>query len=298
MKIFELDIWKGDWGLPSVDLECLQVLTYAKFSDIPLKVNASNNPFRTRNSRLPVLRACHDELILDSAKSIIEYFRGKNYNVDYGLSQKICADVIAYDKLLREKLYPALQFVWWIDKKNVDELVRPWYCKALPFPFNFYYPGKYEQTARTMFETLFPGEDNMTVIESKVYAEAQKCLTLLSRRLEDSLYFFGEKPTTLDAIIYSYLAPLLKAPLPNPALQNHLKACTNLVKYVSRISLKYFKNEYNDYEQQRTEEDIQKIRRNSETEFPHKRRNQFLAGLFAGLAMAGYALSNGIVKSF
>lgn len=26
MEIFELDIWKGDWGLPSVDTECLQVL--------------------------------------------------------------------------------------------------------------------------------------------------------------------------------------------------------------------------------------------------------------------------------
>lgn len=26
MDMFELSIWKGDWGLPSVDTECLQVL--------------------------------------------------------------------------------------------------------------------------------------------------------------------------------------------------------------------------------------------------------------------------------
>lgn len=26
MDTFELTIWKGDWGLPSVDTECLQVL--------------------------------------------------------------------------------------------------------------------------------------------------------------------------------------------------------------------------------------------------------------------------------
>lgn len=25
-EILQLDIWKGDWGLPSVDVECLQVL--------------------------------------------------------------------------------------------------------------------------------------------------------------------------------------------------------------------------------------------------------------------------------
>lgn len=23
---YQLDIWKGDWGLPSVDIQCLQVL--------------------------------------------------------------------------------------------------------------------------------------------------------------------------------------------------------------------------------------------------------------------------------
>lgn len=120
-------------------------------------------------------------------------------------------------------------------------------------------------------------------------------MTLLSTRLDDSLYFLGCQPTVLDAIIYSYLAPLLKAPLPNPALQNHLKACTNLVKYVSRISLKCFEREYYDYEQQKAKDNSQKIRRDSENEFPNKRRNQLLAGLFAGVAMIGYALSNGIV---
>ena len=26
MDTFELTIWKGDWGLPSVDTECLQIL--------------------------------------------------------------------------------------------------------------------------------------------------------------------------------------------------------------------------------------------------------------------------------
>lgn len=25
-EVLQLDVWKGDWGLPSVDIECLQVL--------------------------------------------------------------------------------------------------------------------------------------------------------------------------------------------------------------------------------------------------------------------------------
>lgn len=77
-------------------------------------------------------------------------------------------------------------------------------------------------------------------ISFQIYSDAEKCLTLLSTRLGDSKYFFGNQPSSLDAIIYSYLAPLLKAPFPNPTLQNHLKACHNLVNFVIRISQKYF----------------------------------------------------------
>lgn len=119
---------------------------------------------------------------------------------------------------------------------------------------------------------------------------------MLSTRLGDRDYFYGQRPNTIDAIIYSYLAPLLKTPLPNPILQNHLKACTNLVKYVLRISQKYFKSEYQNYEKDQAEEKTEKLEKDSESEFPNKRRNQFLATFIAALAMSAYALSTGIVE--
>ncbi|XP_076634745.1 metaxin-1 isoform X1 [Colletes latitarsis] len=294
MKVLELSVWKGDWGLPSVDTDCLQVLVYAKFNGISLKVNTTGNLFNAPNGRLPVLRCSSGTL--DTVEEIINYLREQNINTEYVLSRKECATVVAYNSMLKEKLFPAIQFIWWIDKKNVDELIRPWYCKALPFPLNFYYPRKFEKQTQALFETLYPTEDNMVVIENKVYSEAQKCLTLLSTRLGDLDYFFGTTPSMLDAIIYSYLVLLLKVPLPNPALQNHLKACTNLVKYISRISQKYFESNYQEYTQRKTEENAQKKTNDSENEFPNKRRNQLFAGIFATLAMAGYAFSTGIVE--
>jgi len=68
------------------------------------------------------------------------------------------------------------------------------------------------------------------------------------------------------------------------------------VKYVSRISQRYFENEYQNYEKHKAEKNAEKLRRDSETEFPNKRRNQILAAFAATLAMVGYALSTGIVK--
>ncbi|XP_012218496.1 metaxin-1 isoform X2 [Linepithema humile] len=293
VEVLQLDIWKGDWGLPSIDIDCLQVLAYAKFIGEPLKVNPASNLFGTPNGRLPLLKAGLSTL--DTVKDILPFFRAKR-NSDYMLTDKQYADVMAYDALLKEKLYPAFQFIWWIDKKNLDELVRPWYCKALSFPFNFYYPGKFERQAHSLMESLYPLEDNINDIENKVYSEAQKCLTLLSTRLGDSDFFSGQEPNTIDAIIYSYLAPLLKIPLPNSVLQNHLKNCTNLAKYVSRISQRYFGDVYQTYEKHKAEKNAEKLKTDSESEFPNKRRNQIFAAFVATLAMAGYALSMGIVE--
>ncbi|OAD57699.1 Metaxin-1, partial [Eufriesea mexicana] len=291
MDVFELSIWKGDWGLPTVDTECLQVLVYAKFNDIPLKINANANPFNTPNGRLPVLKCKNDTF--NAVQDIIAFFRQQHYNSEYDLSRKHCATVMAYEAFLKEKLFPALQFIWWIDKENADKIIRPLYSKALPFPFNFYYPAQYERKARTLIQVMFPVEEDMTVIENKVYSEAQKCLTLLSTSLGDSKYFLDKGPTVLDAIVYSYLAPLLKANLPNSALQNHLKACTNLVAFVSRISDKYFASEGSEYQAKETAQNIKKY---SHNEFPNKRRNQIFAGVFTALLMTTYALSSGILE--
>ena len=51
---------------------------------------------------------------------------------------------------------------------------------------------------------------------------------------------FFRSPSSVDAVMYAYLAPLLKAPYPNNALQNYLNNCDNLVKFVVRISQNYF----------------------------------------------------------
>ncbi|XP_012272254.1 metaxin-1 isoform X2 [Orussus abietinus] len=293
MSPMRLEIWRGDWGLPSTDVNCLRVLAYAKFSEAPLEVMATSNPFRAPKGQLPVLRC--DAQTLATPKDITAFLNARNYTTDFGLNSKQCAEVLAYDTMLKDKLYPALQFIWWVDQKNCTEIIRPWYGKAIPFPLSLYYPGKFERQAKAMVEALYPLED-ISGIENEVYSEAQKCLTLLSTRLGESHYFFGSAPTSLDAIIYSYLAPLLQAPVPNAALQNHLKACGNLTQFVTRITQKYFPDDYTRYMKQKAEENAQKLRRDSDSEFPNKRRNQFLAGLCATLAMVSYALSTGIVQ--
>lgn len=43
------------------------------------------------------------------------------------------------------------------------------------------------------------------------------------------------RPSSLDALVFGYLAPLLKLPLPDDRLQQHIKACPNLVRFVDSL---------------------------------------------------------------
>ena len=51
----------------------------------------------------------------------------------------------------------------------------------------------------------------LQMVESAVYKKAEECLSLLARRLGEEPYFFGKSPSSVDALMYGYLAPLLKA---------------------------------------------------------------------------------------
>lgn len=70
----EVECWKGDWGLPSIDYKCLEVLVnkltkkcyfwinkwlllqaFARFTNAPINIKISNNPFRAIKGELPVV---------------------------------------------------------------------------------------------------------------------------------------------------------------------------------------------------------------------------------------------------
>lgn len=43
------------------------------------------------------------------------------------------------------------------------------------------------------------------------------------------------RPSSLDALIFGYLAPILKLPLPSDRLQQHILGCPNLVRFIESI---------------------------------------------------------------
>ncbi|XP_069805828.1 metaxin-1 [Dendropsophus ebraccatus] len=291
----ELYCWKGDWGLPSVDLDCLTVLTYAKFSGAPLKVHKLSNPWRSPSGQLPALRT-PDEGVVFHTNNIITHLKKQKYNADYDLSAKQGADTMAFISLLEEKLLPALIHTFWVDAKNYVDHTRKWYAETIPFPLNFFIPNQMHKRHLERLQ-LIRGEswrEDDEVLEKQLYMDAQECLTLLSQRLGAHRFFFGDSPASLDAHIFSHLALILYIKLPSGRLQQHLKSLPNLCQYCDSIVSIYFT---------RDGETFPRISPKSPTaespdceEEPNKRRNQILSVAVGLLAMISYALLSGIVS--
>ena len=218
-------IWPSDWGIASIDPHCLQLMAYAKFSGAPITFHESANPFWTPKSNLPVFRT-NEGLELPTFVSVVNHLKSLNYSADYNLTPKQQAEVAAITQLMEEKLYPALLYVFWIDLNNHSQLTCPWFAKQMTFPLNMYYPSKYRNHAESVMEGRFgiqfnDAPDVRSVIETAVHKNAEECLNMLAERLGEENFLFGQGPSSADALLYGYLAPLLKAPFPNPTLQNY-----------------------------------------------------------------------------
>ncbi|NXW85834.1 MTX1 protein, partial [Alopecoenas beccarii] len=124
----------------------------------------------------------------------------------------------------------------------------------------------------------------------QLYRDARECLTLLSQRLGSQKFFFGDSPASLDALVFSRLAPLLKAKLPNGKLQQHLKSLQNLCNYCTSILSLYFP-----WDGAGAPRTVGAEGGEAEEE-PHKRRNQLLSVVVGLAAMLAYAFLSGIVS--
>jgi glutathione S-transferase len=73
----------------------------------------------------------------------------------------------------------------------------------------------------------------------EIYAIGIADLIALSDFLADKLFFFGNKPTSLDASAYGILANILWAPFDSP-IKNKAQQLNNIVAYCDQMRDRYY----------------------------------------------------------
>uniref|UniRef100_A0A8C4QV59 Metaxin glutathione S-transferase domain-containing protein n=1 Tax=Eptatretus burgeri TaxID=7764 RepID=A0A8C4QV59_EPTBU len=131
---------------------------------------------------------------------------------------------------------------FWGDAFNYSEFTRPWLASSLPFPMGLILPGRVRGSATERFTQMVTKSSDATdeEFEQQMYSDATECLSLLSQSLGSREYFFSDRPSSLDAVVFAHVAPLIKARLPNSRLQHHVKSLDNLCLLCHRVLHQYF----------------------------------------------------------
>ncbi|XP_053695767.1 metaxin-1 homolog [Sabethes cyaneus] len=314
----ELYVYLGEWGLPTIDSECAKMLAYLKLADAKVTVNFKGNPFSSPNGMLPYL-VTEQGKKLAGYNRIVEFLQSKGFDANAQLEDQSYMVINGCIQYVVENLSPFFMYNLWGDPKNLDT-TRALYAKRIPIPFNFYCPRKYLLKTNEITQTLagFVLDDSVELHDVKdMLLNAKKCINWVSEKLSENQFFFGDTPSEVDAILYGYLSVILKLKLPNNVLQNHLKQCPNLVKFVDRMTTIYFAKEgytssgsvgpnsnssssssssSSNESKPKPEEKQSYDGTQKDDDTPYERKKRYVvSGIFATIAMVSYALMSGIV---
>ncbi|KAI8380105.1 Tom37 C-terminal domain-containing protein [Blakeslea trispora] len=175
---------------------------------------------------------------------------GKDANDHLSEEQK--ADYLAYSTLVQERLYDCMLYSWYADSTNFIKNIRPTYAKLLPFPTRYFVPIQLKKSAKARlakYNVEITGDDVGLPQNEKeemkellksgwhyMYQLARDTYSTLQSQLDNNTYMFGEQPSTLDCIVFGYLALHLYPDLAHRRLQHILQQeYPRLAEYCNRI---------------------------------------------------------------
>jgi metaxin len=160
-------------------------------------------------------------------------------DLDRGLSATQRAEATAFTALLEGKLQPALVYSTWCEDEAFAQHTRGAVAAALPFPLSQLVPRLQRRAVQQYFAARSSDD---------VYQGAADALDALALRLETGGsgskggggFFFGSRPSTIDALLYACLAYVHAAPVVHPQLRQKLDGHRSLVAYLERCSQRAF----------------------------------------------------------
>ncbi|KJZ77341.1 hypothetical protein HIM_03065 [Hirsutella minnesotensis 3608] len=158
--MLDLHVWGTAFGLPSIDPECLAIITYLHHAapDNTWRLIPSNDPSLSPSHHLPALH--HDGVWTSGYRQIISYLTSKSLcrDLDENLDPKQRADSTAYSSFLCAQAAPLIDLSLYVSAANWSATTRPAYSSLLPFPLTWTVPPLVRAEAIKRVEHLGLGE--------------------------------------------------------------------------------------------------------------------------------------------
>ena len=221
------------WGLPNASPFCMKVETYLRMTNLPYETKFINNPQQAPKGKLPYIQIDgvnypDSELIIDELK--------KRYGdaLDKDLTEEQRALAVLLDNTFCERMYWVVVYMRWQNDAGWA-VVKEGYFGKLPALPKLFVPSIIR---KKMLKALYL-QGNGRHSTEEIIRLGCKTMDALACILGDKPYFLGDKPTSIDATSFAFIANTLMSPI-NDALKQHALQFDTVTAYCSRMWDEYY----------------------------------------------------------
>lgn len=219
---------RGAWGLPSISPFCLKLQTWLRIAGIPYSTVVDATPFGAPKGKLPFIE--HEGQRIGDSGFAIDYLSERlGRDPDAGLDRTSRGTAVALRRMVEENLYWTLVYDRWMVEENwcsfrdivlggVPAVVRP---AIAPI-------------ARRGVRRQLKGHGIGIHSAEEIHDIGRRDVGALADVLGDDLFFFGDTPTSFDAVAYGFLANILEVPIVSPVKDEGLRR-SNLPAFLTRM---------------------------------------------------------------
>lgn len=217
---------------------CLAVQAFLKMLGLKYTIDFRKNAeYMSPSNRVPFIRVGH--FLVAELDPIVKFTQNKGWSLSGELEEAARSDMRAYMSLVTTVLGNAENYITWCDPSTYREVTKLRHGAVAPWPLNLYLTYKKKLTVQHRLKALHWLEKSL----DQVYKDVDQCCQSLSERLEKNNFFFKDKPTELDALVFGHIYAVLTTPLPNNRFASTIREYPNLVDHCTRIEQAYFKKD-------------------------------------------------------
>eukprot|EP00188_Purpureofilum_apyrenoidigerum_P000204 Plantae.Rhodophyta-Purpureofilum_apyrenoidigerum.ctg10818.p1 GENE.Plantae.Rhodophyta-Purpureofilum_apyrenoidigerum.ctg10818~~Plantae.Rhodophyta-Purpureofilum_apyrenoidigerum.ctg10818.p1 ORF type:complete len:294 (+),score=46.47 Plantae.Rhodophyta-Purpureofilum_apyrenoidigerum.ctg10818:124-1005(+) len=220
------------WGLPSIDPGCCGAHALLRIAEVPYVVSLA-----TPNRSMPLVELIFSngsKVVCHGVQSLIREMYKLGLNIDRNLTVGQKAEIAAIQAVI-EDADVARTWEWWADDANYYATTKKAVGKRYNFPLSQIIPSMRRKREVAAFAS--------SVDDHALYMVGEETYISLEARLERGPYFFGETPSSADAVVFGHLVTVLAAPMPSARLSTILAGYPRLVAMSHTLSERYIVGE-------------------------------------------------------
>jgi len=226
------------WGLPDISPFCVKVELYCKMADIPYRTTLGD-PRKAPKGKMPVI-VDGGRTIPDSS-AIVEHLEAtRGRPLDRDLTPRQIATATAVRSMLEEHLYFIGLYLRW----HQDSGWRVYLPTFLDLFGQFGIPRPMRPLlafrARRSVKQALHGQGTSRHQLEEIEATGKRILDALGELCEGP-FFFGERPSSVDATAFAFVQSIVGAPFEGP-LKEHARKHPKLRAYYEHVRSLYFKD--------------------------------------------------------